>query len=327
MIDVRSHEQAVEKRSDPTAELPSSSKRAERLPMPTAMNTTAVVVTFRPDAELPTRVLGLRPHASRVIIVDNASGPEYAQQLTAAAALTGVSLLRESENVGVAAALNDGIEIATQPGVQWVLTMDQDSEPLHSLLPAAQRAFEDFPDAASIGVIGASFDGLISAPPALASRAYRNVSTVITSGCFINLGAFSSVGQFREELFIDSVDHEYCLRLARKGFAVLECAEAGLRHDIGQPSVRRLFGKARVVHNHSALRRYYMTRNRLLLALEYGPERPRWTYSLLKQHCWETLLILRYERDKLRKIWATLLGVWHSLIGRTGRLDSRFLRG
>lgn len=41
---------------------------------------------------------------------------------------------------------------------------------------------------------------------------FRERKTLITSGMLIPLSLFGKIGMFREDYFIDSVDHEFCLR-------------------------------------------------------------------------------------------------------------------
>jgi rhamnosyltransferase len=47
---------------------------------------------------------------------------------------------------------------------------------------------------------------------------------VMTSGCLTNLAIWDESGGFSDELFIDEVDHDYCLNVRRHGYRVVRLA-------------------------------------------------------------------------------------------------------
>lgn len=100
-----------------------------------------------------------------------------------------------------------------------------------------------------------------------ASEQLKEVSTVITAGSMIPLKIFQLVGPFREELFIDYVDIEYCLRARLQGVRIRQCVEVGMAQPIGQ-SQKTIWGELRSVHSPS--RTYYFFRNSLAVAREYA---------------------------------------------------------
>jgi rhamnosyltransferase len=61
--------------------------------------------------------------------------------------------------------------------------------------------------------------------------------------------------------------------------------------------------------NHSPVRRYYMTRNQLVLAREYLWKEPVWTVSTLYAHLKSTIAVCFLEQDILRKLQYTALGI------------------
>ena len=154
---------------------------------------------------------------------------------------------------------------------------------------------------------------------------YRKVPTVITSGCLVSAAAFQVNGPFREDFFIDSVDDEYCLRLRRKGYAVIESTGFGIVHEIGRLQTFPFLGKLRGTSNHSPTRRYYMARNRLRLLFEYFWQEPAWVLRLIRVQLVQLVFILLVEEDKLLKFKATWLGIGDALQRRLGRFDSRRL--
>jgi hypothetical protein len=90
--------------------------------------TVAVVSTFNPHPNLVDNCSALLEQCADVIVVDDGSSAPDEEVFTAVASL-GCTLLRLAANAGIAAALNRGVDLARerQPGLDFILTMDQDS--------------------------------------------------------------------------------------------------------------------------------------------------------------------------------------------------------
>ena len=85
--------------------------------------TAALVVTYFPDAEFPERLERLLEQVGRLVVVDNGS-PEAA--LGWAGGLVGrdgVTIQRNAANLGIAAALNQGLSLLSDEGYDWVITL------------------------------------------------------------------------------------------------------------------------------------------------------------------------------------------------------------
>ena len=149
---------------------------------------------------------------------------------------------------------------------------------------------------------------------------------MITSGSLLSLKAYETVGPFRNELFIDGVDHEFCLRLRAAGYRVLITREPLMRHELGRQVRYRLGPVDFAMSNHSARRRYYMSRNRLLIAREYLLREPAWVLRSLATAAAEFVLIPFLEPRPWAKWRAIALGVWHALRGRTGPLPDHWFK-
>ena len=176
-----------------------------------------------------------------------------------------------------------------------------------------------------LGAIGANYvDASTSTAIHRASwfrgRTWRECPTVITAGTLLSLRAFATVGPFRDAFFIDSVDHDYCLRLRAKGYRVVVTREPLIVHAVGDYGCVRVLGMEIAHSVHPPTRRYYITRNRLMLIGEYAFKEPRWALGQMRRLTQDTLLMLLFERARRRKVSAMALGVWHALRGRTGAL-------
>lgn len=267
-----------------------------------------VVVLYRPAPEAWDNLRTYAPYLGKLFVVDNT--PELSEARKALAmAISCAEYHAPGRNLGIAAALNFAARKAREEGYGWLLTMDQDS-------CFDEGGFERFLAAAS-----REDAGILSPRHALdredvmgAEDGWEAVDVVMTSGNLLSLAAWAEVGPFHEPLFIDYVDHEYCWRLAAKGFPVRRHRGIALRHSLGALQVERRFGLAFRPTHHDPLRRYYMARNRLYVMARYPravlPEAWAWTKELGKLLMFETR---RWE--KLRYMGRGILDYWRGRFG------------
>jgi rhamnosyltransferase len=276
----------------------------------------AILVSYHPDAELPRRATRILEQAGALVIVDNGSGEVTRRMLDRIAADARVSLVLNPANLGVARALNLGVERAGALGFAWVLLLDQDSDLHGDLLSSLIEVRAAYPEPARIAVIGAGFEKQTHpAPPA----AWAEAESVITSGSLIPLAVHAAVGPFRDEFFIDYVDSEYCFRARAQGYRVIRTTQPLMSHTIGAPTRHNLLGKLKWTTNHSPDRRYYIARNDTVMLREYGGYAfGSWALKSLVRRVRTCKRILLYEQSKARKIAAVSAGWWDGVRGRLG---------
>jgi rhamnosyltransferase len=276
----------------------------------------AILVSFHPDAELPRRAARILEQAGALVIVDNGSGEGTHEMLRRIAADSCVSLVLNSTNLGIASALNSGVERASALGFAWMLLLDQDSELHDDMLASLIEVRAAYPEPAQVAVIGAGFGAETRPAP---GAAWQEVQSVITSGSLIPLAAHAAIGPFRDEFFIDYVDSEYCLRARAQGYRVIRTAKPLMSHTIGAPTRHDLLGIAKWTTNHSPDRRYYIARNDTVLLREYGGYPfGSWALKSLGRRLRTCKRIVLYERSKARKIAAVSAGWWDGVRGRMG---------
>lgn len=239
-------------------------------------NTAAVVVWFHPSEEQKTKSDAYRSMVGRVYVVDNTS-----------------------HNRGIATALNEGFRQAIADGYEWVLTMDQDSvlsaEQLRLLMQEANAYSK------------ACETGLFSVRQVYGDKVrdwdrYEQRLTVMCSGNLVRVKAFQEVGGMRDELFIDSVDDDFCMRLLRRGWLVVMTNRVLMEHSLGNGYRKRPIGRRKYLQ-HAAFRHYYILRNLLYMQHDY-PEHKAFFRHLIRKHISHTLLYdFDDRRAKLRANW------------------------
>lgn len=263
------------------------------------MKIEGVIVLYNPDIGVVENIKSYVDEIDKLYIVDNSENKNIELINKIEKISNKCCYINNNGNQGIANALNIGAKLAIKNDADWLLTMDQDSafsenSSLHNLLECLKK-------------IDTKIDGILSPVhitkdkkdiARLNSSIYEEVS-VMTSGNLLNLKIFQTVGLFVEKYFIDYVDHEYCLRLRKNGYKVKVCGNSYLTHELGNIDSQQVFFKNIVWTNHNALRRYYMTRNRLDVIQKYIFSDFIFCIKIIKALISEWIKIMLFEKNKV----------------------------
>ncbi len=287
----------------------------------TAQKLCAVVVTFRPGPEVLENLATLRPQVDALVVVDNTSPGAHPGPLQAASQLLDFTWIENGRNLGIAAALNTGVRWARAHGFAFVLLFDQDSTVTDGFAQAMLTTYASHTHPEQVAVVTPSqverTTGQFRRPPQASDG---TPLVAITSGSLMPTGVFDYCGWFEEELFIDSVDHEYCLRARSRGYTIAECRQAILLVAVGATIAHRAFGMTIFARHYSANRRYYMTRNRLVIIHRFWRQQPAWCCRTLLDIVQDSIRIVLVERQRWSKLRQTGRGIYDALSGRTGKV-------
>lgn len=297
-----------------------------------------VIVTYNPDLAALELVFEDHAHtdAAQFVVVDNASvaGEEVEKMATRLLPVDRVTVLRQTSNAGLGAALNLGIEHARRINCSHVALFDQDSRVNPDTLKCLREGLEALQARGlNVAVVGPSQVDLRTGAeypqrriqgasmamiwPSKQTDEAIEVSFLITSGSLIEVKTFDRVGTMRADFFIDYIDIEWCFRAAAHGLRSYCIRSTTIRHALGDQR-RKFLG--REVSVHSPLRQYYMFRNVLVLArMPMIPLRYRVFETLYFLAIAPVFLILAgFSSDHLRMI---CLGIAHGLTRRLGPLN------
>lgn len=279
-----------------------------------------VLVTFHPSTAMVAHLRRVMSQVQDLVVVDNGSNFDEVDILKAASAELGFHLVRNETNLGIAEALNQGVDWAGDHGFPWVLLLDQDSKMSEKFVEAMRQAWLSHPERQRIATIHPRYVHPELGVRPLAPRA-RDGSYLwcMTSGTLMPTWAFDEIGRFASEFFIDWVDIEYCFRIRKAGYLLAEAPEAALVHDPGQSSPAYIFGRKFWPSHHSAVRRYYMSRNRVVVFRKYFMRLPLWTLKAVHAATIDTAKCFLGEKDRGHKLRNFLLGTWDGLTGRMGQ--------
>jgi rhamnosyltransferase len=283
-----------------------------------------VLVTYHPDTEFPFRLEDILKQLSTVVIVDNGSAGAQLEMLRDFARESRAALVLNGSNMGLARALNVGLEHAVALGYSWAVLLDQDTHIDRDLVVTLVAVRDNLPDSSRVAVIGAAFREKHRRSPKSArleqrGNEWQEVDAAITSGSLLSLQAYARIGPFRDAFFIDHVDTEYCMRARSLGYRIVRTVRPLMTHSIGKPTQHRLLWMKKWTSNHSADRRYYITRNHTVMLRERGGRIPgSWALRGLLTGLNACKRIALYEENKAEKIAAVFCGWRDGLRGRLG---------
>lgn len=280
----------------------------------------AVIVTYHPTASMIANLAGIAAQVHALVVVDNASPPDAVTALHNSRNCLGFHLIENSENFGIAEALNQGIRWAKANSYGWVILFDQDSRIKNGFVQKMFATWESHPQKDRVASVQPRYINPKSGLGPVVRRA-RDGGPVysMTSGALLPTWIFGKIGWFASEYFIDWVDIEFCFRIRAAGYLIADSQDAVLLHAPGHSEPYSLFGFTFRPTHHSAARRYYMSRNRIAVFRKYLLRFPRWILQSMYECARETIKCFLAENDRPRKFRAFLLGTWDGLTGRMGR--------
>lgn len=281
----------------------------------------AIVVTgpYEPSGSLEKNVEALRHQVDHVVIVNNGSPDAYLTKIDDIAQSFSCTVIRNGRNLGIAAALNIGVAHARTENCNWVVLFDQDSTVNSNYVQSMLGTYRQTPEPLAVGVISPRYiDRHFSfcMPPFKDRRGH--ILAVMTSGSMVPVEVFDRCGHFDESLFLDYVDNEFCLRIRKAGYSIIESERAELLHSLGKTSITRCLAWKLVATNHSAVRRYYITRNRVWLYRHYYNKDFAWCWRDARSMAEDLVKILVLEDNTGTKLRNTFLGIKDAVQGRLG---------
>ena len=260
------------------------------------MKIAGVVVLYHPNEDVLINIDSYIENVEKLYVYDNSENTH--EQLLKSYG-NKIEYMSCQQNMGIAYALNIAARKAIAEGFEWLLTMDQDSRyeigEIEKLIDYINNK-----DVASIGLISPWHR--IKTGVKKPDKKVEDVIEVMTSGNIVSLKAYQAVGGWKDWMFIDSVDIEFCMNLNVHGYRVVRINYVELEHELGDIQIKHVLGRNLVCSNHNYVRRYYIVRNiNYVYSMyhEHFPEYCRFIRNGLKG-AFRNVLV--FEGDKYRKI-------------------------
>lgn len=294
-------------------------------------STVAVIVTYNRKALLM-RCLTATANQTRkpdlILIVDNASTDGTREFLRSDGWLSrpDTKLISLDSNTGGAGGFSAGLEAATRNGADWVWMMDDDAEPHTDALAELMRVARDPANVyGSLATNGSETSWLMTLLDNLPKTTgavgdipeQANVQMLPFLGFLIHRDLVARIGLPDPGFFIAADDVEYCLRAQKAGAQIIVAGNSHIEHPKSRPYQVRLPGYTLTALELPPWKRYYDTRNRLLIAKKYYGMR------LLTQTIPGSFVrmaaALMKEPRKLAQLKAFFAGFIDAMLNRKGR--------
>lgn len=283
----------------------------------------AGIVTYNPEMQrLEENINAIIGQVDEVVLVDNGSTniteieQKWADNLN-------ISIIKNKENMGIATALNQIIEYSLKKGYNWTLTLDEDSVVPEDMIEKYMDYIDRENTAMIVPIICDRVMSEIDIKEEINSE-YTLVETAITSGTLMNNLIWEEVGGFKEELFIDYVDFDYCMKVRLAKYDIVRVNSVKLLHELGNATEiklftfleklcrdgsewKRRFSELRYTTNHSSKRLYYVTRNQYYYINHYSPYFDAKRLEKGMRITW--IVKLLFEKDRIKKFQAIRKGI------------------
>jgi rhamnosyltransferase len=294
------------------------------------MKTIAVVVTYNPDFTLLNQLIdSLFKQVSNIVIVDNSVKGDMLFDKISTHFHDNISIEGLHQNMGIAYAQNRGIKLALNQKPDFILLSDQDTVYPADYVESMVQNFQSIDDVNDVVALvpnfrelnrGGSLQGFIEQKGHFLRRVYHEsgrheVFQAIASGKFLVCKNLHKLGLFKEELFIDWVDLEWCWKAKSKGLRIIGCADVSISHILGDTFVRKF---SRDIPLRSPLRHYYIVRNGVFLALNSKylsfPMKFQIGFKVLRQYVGFIFL----SDNKVNNLKLCTIAIFHGIWGKLG---------
>lgn len=290
-----------------------------------------VVVTYNRLSLLKECIATLQAQTyapSTIFIINNASTDGTGEYLDTVAGehLGQVFVTHLAENAGGAGGFSEGLRLALANGANWIWMMDDDAEPhptaLEELMKVAKDPANVYGSLATKGPDTSWTTTLLDPHSHTVDNAANvpneaRVQSLPFLGFMIHRDLVQKIGLPDAGYFIAADDIEYCMRAERAGAQLIIAGRSRIEHPKSDRYEAQLPGRRLVCLRLPPWKRYYDTRNRLLIARKY------YGIRLLTQTIPGSFVRLfatmRYEPRKLAQLGAFCAGMIDGLLGIKGR--------
>jgi rhamnosyltransferase len=268
----------------------------------------AVVILFHPTQEFIDNLILTLNQVDKVIAVVNGSSSDMFEKLNRLSQkYKNIVVIENKVNLGIDGGTDIGINYCKKE-YKFVLTLDQDSIIGKNMVDTMIDFYYTNNKKHHIGELSPATSNYGNEIET--NGEYAIVDLVNASGRIIPIDIINKIGfQSLEGWFVDGFDWDFTLRMKSEGYKTIQVNNAKMYHQLGANLEKNFFGKKITVFNHSALRKYYITRNYLYMNKKYLFSYPKIIFWMNKQYLKIVFSILFIEPDKLNKIKYSIFGI------------------
>lgn len=289
------------------------------------MKSIAGVVLYNHPSSTISLLQDLRRQSCEIHVFINALSPD--QDISIYSSLSN-SITFLGENLGLATALNAIIKVFISSASQYLFLFDQDSRISDGYIDGMINEYQ------SISSVDHS---IVCLAPMLIDIKQLNTPTsdaifgtsqsintshltAATSGCLFTHKSFSCVGLMDQNLFIDAIDHDWCLRAWINHCSIYFSTKTTLSHNMGDCFIK--YGSSLKPIHTNPIRHYYIVRNSIYMIL--------WKKFPMDWNLLEGFKTIRriigyplLSEKKIMSLKMVILGIMDGILRRMGKTSSQ----
>lgn len=158
------------------------------------------------------------------------------------------------KNIGLVASVNNGFKMAEKHGADWSLVMNPDGTFQTDAIKVFRKYIREH-DTGKVGIIAPRFN--IDRRPREAGQGYVEIKYADMTGCLYNSKILNELGYYDQNTYFYGLDREYCLRVLKNNYKIIECSAAVLNHRPAETYEVKILGKTVLKCGKDNPQRYY----------------------------------------------------------------------
>lgn len=276
----------------------------------------AIITTFFPSNSNLINIKKICNQFNNILIFDNSCNEAVKKNLTSFfSGLKHVKIIYSVENRGIGFAFNQAIKHIGFT-YSWFILFDQDSIVSGSI----KKYLNHYLIKNKFDILSLSYsEKKLSNKKTFGLNLYEiyPVKRSIISGMVISSKVLKKI-KFRENFYLDMVDHDFCYRAINSGFVMAKTRKDFIFHKVGDTQINKFIFLKKKRLNHNIFRYYLMSRNKILFdKYNHGYLKSKTIYKLFK----EVFLIIFFDTKKLKKLHAHLFGIKDGIFPKQFKLN------
>jgi len=258
---------------------------------------TAVVILYYPSSDVINNIHSYIKDIKILYVVCNSfiENSIYSKLLK----IKNIKIIHKNSNIGIAKAINLALKNSFKENNKWLMTLDQDSSFNTNDFKTFINSFYKIKNKKNLAIFTPIHN------KKFIKNSIEEKIFVMTSANIVNVDIALKIGGYDENIFIDEVDHEFCLKIKKKNFIIIQNNAIAINHILGTKIKKN---QKKIVLYHS-IRLYYMSRNYLYIKNIYKDTYPSFFKQRNKYLFIFFLKQIYYGKNKMKNIEMILKGI------------------
>ena len=272
------------------------------------MKILAIVVTYYPEKDLLiSNINAFLDDVDRVLVWENTPCEEKCKYRFIEHEK--VNYCGDGNN-SISRALNYAWRYAKENDYNYILTMDQDSI-LYNFKAMKNYAINHLYEKIIIGPYLETYNTVLHPSISNKSSCAVKVESLITSGTLIYVEVLDVVNGYDDNLVIDGIDTDLCLRSNLHSIYSYQIPNCSLIQRFGEPKIGHFMGKRHLYSSYSPVRLMGILRSHIYLMRKYKSMSFEMRKYIIQHYIINKLFeIILFEDHKVAKVSAMLNGIY-----------------